>query len=253
MHYYQFNIGNYRSDTTHLTLLEHGIYRTLLDNYYLNESQINGDLRQIMRQISAKSDNEKKALENILADFFYKTNEGYKHDGCEKVLTKTYEKSDSARASANVRWDRQKEKTELLKQNIADANALRQQCEADANGMLPNTYNLLPKTQNLKPKDQDTCAIARFDDFWQVYPVKRDKKKAKAAWLRKKLNGNSTFIINDVINRQQLDPQWIKGYIPLPTTYINGERWDDEINYKQQIISDTTIQNIANTEGWENE
>ena len=105
---------------------------------------------------------------------------------------------------------------------------MRAHSEGNANGMLPKTHNPLPKTQDTQPNIK-TCANAQFDDFWKAYPIKRDKKKAKTAWMRKKLNGKSEDIVKDVINRISNDPQWIKGYIPLPTTYINGERWDDEL------------------------
>jgi len=40
LHYYTFNIGDYRRDTGHLSLLEHGIYRQLIDSYYLSEKPI---------------------------------------------------------------------------------------------------------------------------------------------------------------------------------------------------------------------
>jgi hypothetical protein len=30
------------------------------------------------------------------------------------------------------------------------------------------------------------------------------------------------------------DRQWVSGYIPLPTTYLNGERWEDEIESPNQ-------------------
>lgn len=40
MHYYQFNIADYRKDTVHLTRIEHSIYRDLIDWYYLEETPI---------------------------------------------------------------------------------------------------------------------------------------------------------------------------------------------------------------------
>jgi len=37
MHYYQFNIKDYKADTKHLYLIEYGALRILLDYYYLDE------------------------------------------------------------------------------------------------------------------------------------------------------------------------------------------------------------------------
>ncbi len=39
MYHDKKNIGDYRSATAHLTLLEHGVYNWLLDTYYLNEKR----------------------------------------------------------------------------------------------------------------------------------------------------------------------------------------------------------------------
>jgi len=37
------------------------------------------------------------------------------------------------------------------------------------------------------------------------------------------------LIIADVKTRLATDEQWIKGFIPYPTTYLNGDRWEDEL------------------------
>ena len=42
MHYYKFNIADYRKDTGHLSTIEHGIYRQLIDWYYLDEQRQTG-------------------------------------------------------------------------------------------------------------------------------------------------------------------------------------------------------------------
>lgn len=81
---------------------------------------------------------------------------------------------------------------------------------------------------------KNPCALSRtterFDEFWQVYPVKRDKKKARDKWKAKGLDSKADQIISDVQTRATADGQWLEGYIPLPTTYLNGERWEDEIS-----------------------
>lgn len=68
MHYYKHSITDYRADTGHLSLLEHGVYRQLMDSYYLDEKPIETQL--VMRRLKIKSEEEKIAFENILSDFF---------------------------------------------------------------------------------------------------------------------------------------------------------------------------------------
>jgi len=70
MHYYQHNIADYRKDTSHLNLMEHGIYRQLLDSYYLDEIPLCVDLAKLMRSHSVRTADEEQALKNVLTDFF---------------------------------------------------------------------------------------------------------------------------------------------------------------------------------------
>lgn len=77
-----------------------------------------------------------------------------------------------------------------------------------------------------KKKGQST---ASFDRFWEVYPKKRKKKNAREIWKRKKLDPQADHLIADVLGRLEGDDRWKAGYIPDPTTYLNQERWDDEM------------------------
>ena len=70
MHYYQKNIGDYRRDTMNLSLLEHGVYMTLIDHYTLNEEPISLDHLDVCWTIGARTDNEKTAVCLILSKFF---------------------------------------------------------------------------------------------------------------------------------------------------------------------------------------
>lgn len=79
MHYYKFNIADYRKDTTHLTMLEHGIYRTLIDQYYLNEKPVCLDVDQLSRKMRLTTEDELKSLKMVLFDFFERTEKGHKH------------------------------------------------------------------------------------------------------------------------------------------------------------------------------
>ena len=75
--------------------------------------------------------------------------------------------------------------------------------------------------------------IDRFEDFWIVYPQKRNKKGSRDKWKLKNLDSIVDQLIADVHLRITTDKRWVDGYIPDPLTYINQERWNDEV---QQII-----------------
>jgi len=79
-------------------------------------------------------------------------------------------------------------------------------------------------------------ASKMFEEFWAVYPSKVGKKKAQAAWKRRKLDAIADMIIDSVRDRIEHDPQWEAGYIQNPTTFINGDLWEDEINTRAVAV-----------------
>jgi uncharacterized protein YdaU (DUF1376 family) len=77
MHYYKFNIADYRKDTSHLSTLEHGVYRQLIDWQYLDEKPIPLETQVVSRRLRLATQDEQKALENILSEFFERSEDGY--------------------------------------------------------------------------------------------------------------------------------------------------------------------------------
>jgi hypothetical protein len=65
-----------------------------------------------------------------------------------------------------------------------------------------------------------------FSQFWDSYPKKVDKKKAHAKFMKLKPEVQVAIIAN-VQTRAKQDKQWLSGFAPNPTTYLNGERWED--------------------------
>jgi len=100
MHYYQFNVADYRKDTTHLSPIEHFIYRTLMDWYYLDEEPIPKKTQLVMRRLGLGSDGL-QFLENVLSDFFVETENGYKHERIEQELAKYQQKAENARVNGS--------------------------------------------------------------------------------------------------------------------------------------------------------
>ena len=169
MHYYQHNIADYRKDTSHLTFVEHGIYRQLLDSYYLDELPLTSDLNKLMRSHSVRTADEQRSLKNVLADFFELTEKGYVHKRCDEVIAEYHGKSEKARASAMVRWHK--------KNKGSNANALQTQSEGNANHK--------PLTINHKPiiNTPDGVSDSVFKDYLEV------RKAKKAKWTETALKG----------------------------------------------------------------
>lgn len=90
MHYYKFNIADWALHTSHLNLWEEAIYFRLINFYYDTETPIPLDLKPIIRRL--RLDLSTGDLENVLIEFFVKTESGYIHKRCEEVL-KDYRKT----------------------------------------------------------------------------------------------------------------------------------------------------------------
>ena len=93
MYYYQHHIGDYRRDTGHLTLLEHGIYRQLLDLYYITEKPFDASA---MRLICVRTTDEEEAYKRVLNDFFVLKNGKYHHKRCQIEIEGFQSKSNKA-------------------------------------------------------------------------------------------------------------------------------------------------------------
>jgi uncharacterized protein YdaU (DUF1376 family) len=206
MYYYQHHIGDYRRDTAHLSLLEHGIYRQLLDLYYITEKPLDANA---LRLICARDANEIEAVKQILSEFFTLEDGKYYHDRCEDEIAKFHSKSDKAKASAKARWNKNNE--------LEDANALPTQSERNANHK--------PITINHKPLTNTNTYTEDFTIFWTAYPKKTGKDAAYKSWTKSKPRLDDVMY---ALSWQQDSDQWKRGYIPNPATYLNQGRWKDE-------------------------
>lgn len=84
MHYYQFNIGDYISHTSHLEPLEDLAYRRLLDLYYQTETPITQNIPWVSRRLRLGSE----VVETVLNEFFELTEFGYKNKRVEEEIAK---------------------------------------------------------------------------------------------------------------------------------------------------------------------
>jgi uncharacterized protein YdaU (DUF1376 family) len=102
MHYFSFHIGDYKSHTHHLTLMEDLAYRRLLDFYYLHENPIKQ--RDIARQIGMR-EHEQDVL-TILNEFFQSTEQGFINPRADKEIEAYKKMSEAGKRGADKRWQK---------------------------------------------------------------------------------------------------------------------------------------------------
>lgn len=209
MYYYKFNIQDYLSHTMHLSEMEDLAYRRLLDWYYLHERPIPKDIDLIAKHIRMRTHGD--CIANVLREFFIETDNGFESNRANSEIITYNEKSEKASKSAKARWGKNKNKNKGLKK---DANALRTECEGNA----------IHKTLNTKQKTLNTIS---FDDFWTIYPRKEGKTEAEKKW--EKLNVDDELFKKIKLHIAHAYTGKEKKYIPHGSTYVNQQRWNDEI------------------------
>ena len=149
MHYYKFNIADYRKDTGHLTTIEHGIYRQLIDWYYLDEKPIPIQTQVVMRRLRLGSDQE-DSLQNVLTDFFTKGKDGYRQCRIDFEIKEYHSQADKNRTNGKL-GGRPKKTQSVISGNPDESQ---------------NNPNHEPITNNQKPSKTATRG-ARLPANWK--------------------------------------------------------------------------------------
>lgn len=168
MNYYEHHLGDYMRDTAHLSLLEDGAYRRLIDAYYVRERALPADLKECCKLARAASKVERDAVVYVLGQFFELAEDGYRQKRCDEVIAKYTDKKTKASASANARWSQSERNANASKTHM------RQECEVDA----PNPQSPVTSSQEeRKQKLAEARAVASLDlesfDRWLEYRAER--------------------------------------------------------------------------------
>jgi uncharacterized protein YdaU (DUF1376 family) len=203
MHYYQFNIGDYQSHTSHLSETEDLAYRRMLDWCYLHEKPLPVDPEEISRLVRMRTHSESIAI--VLREYFELRDEGWINLRVIQEILKVGIKSEKASESAKARWSKPK-----------DANALPTQSERYA------TQDTLPKTQDTKPKKTTIEAPAGVTpETWAAFVQQRKTKKAQITQLVldsiTKQASLASWSLEDALkeivvrNWTSFNAEWVKG------------------------------------------
>ena len=99
----------------------------------------------------------------------------------------------------------------------------------DSVGIPPDIPNRGYPDKDRIDKDRVDKSNVEFDLFWKAYPRKDGKKTAKEKFDR--LEDIDVQVLIRAIEKQKQSSQWQRDngrYIPLPATWLNQRRWEDE-------------------------
>jgi len=213
MHYYIFNIADYRKDTGHLSTLEHGIYRQLLDWYYLDEKPIPKENQSVLRRLRLGSDSDSLALQNVLNDFFVLRDDGYHQVRCDVEIKDYHHKAEVNKANGKLGGRPKKTQSVIL-----------------ANPMESESKTKKTLTSNHKPVTNNQLNT-RFAEFWSTYPNckrKGSKSKCDDLWTKRGYDNLADQILGHLQSMAESD-DWTKmegQFVPAPLVYLNKQPWD---------------------------
>jgi hypothetical protein len=147
-------------------------------------------------------------------------------------LERRAERAEAGRSSVQKRWRKE------WQEYAPDSNVLGTYYE-------PNTQDKT-KTRQRQNKDDTppkspsggrAAKAARapaegFEQFWEAYPRRQAKQAAQAAWDKLRPGAELREQILAALSAQKRSAAWREQdgkFIPLPATYINGKRWEDQI------------------------
>jgi uncharacterized protein YdaU (DUF1376 family) len=196
MHYFQFNIADYRSATVHLSNEEDLAYRRLLDMYYDMETKIPLDTQWVARRIRVDAE----VIKCVLVDMFEQHEDGWFHARCQETIEHYHAMAEKNRANGKLGGRRKNPVGSDSQPNAKATNNYKLETnnqkpivEKSQRGSRLATNWVLPDDweywANKERPDLNAKQVAeQFRDFWCAKPgkdgVKLDWQATWRNWVR---------------------------------------------------------------------
>ena len=213
-------VADYLADTQHLSTREHGAYFLLIMNYWQREGPLPGDDKRLAA-IARLTFQEWQSVKPEIEQFFTVQSDGkadalrWHHDRIDYELTLVAAKSTKARASANARWNKDKNAVALRAQYVGNAT-IQDKTRQDSK-----------KKQDVR-EEKHKFPLHAFDQWWSVYPHKIGKGAAEKKWHEVRKAGIVSFDdltagLERYVQSKPPERSWCN-----PATWLHQHRWLDE-------------------------
>ncbi len=223
---YQYYAADFEMDTADWTVDEVGIYQRLLNYEWVNGA-LPDDLSKLARIVRI-SLQKMKSKWPILEHKFSKNGEG-------KLVNRRMEEE----RENQLIW-REKSRLGGIKSGMSKRRVVQRVVEpngkpnANQKATLQSSSSI-NKEKYIKERNEES-----FRKFYGAYPKKIAKQNAVKAF--NKLNPDERLLekILSAITQAKKSEDWLKDdgkYIPHPATWLNGKRWEDEIELSESCKS----------------
>jgi len=216
MDWYPKNPIDYREDTYHLTLAEHGAYNLLIDHYMNTERPLPSHDKALASILGITLEDWLNVSENVTAMFKRVTNT-LRHKRCDLEIEKSYTK----RRDGKVRSKKFRKALKTNKRVTRSSRVSNASTGEDRTG-----------------QDKEEDILLKFDAFWSEYPRKVGKKKAEDAYMKALKTFNelddmdaATILVDSAIKYAEVTTDM--KFCKHPATWLNGECWNDDIAHVQ--------------------
>ena len=207
-------VADYLSATSRLTTEQHGAYLLLLMDYWKNGPPPDNDgvLAQITRLSPVAWSNARTMLEPM----FQVQSGQWLHHRVEQELAKANHNKEvnlrRGKAGAEARYGK-KDAPTMLEASLVHSSS---------------------PSPSPSHKEEDTCARWReqADAFWKAYPKRKGKGNVEKWFKANKPTDDLLAHMLHKIEELKTTSDWKKEngqFIPMPYTWLNGKRWDDEL------------------------
>ncbi len=247
VNYYRRYIGDFQADTMALSMMEQGAYDRLLDYYYAGEQPIplNKDRAAIIcRAVTLE---ERAAVDTVLHGFFTREDDGWHNQRADRELAislpviEVQKKNARANGTLGGRPKKNPEITQMGSKRKPRNNpdGFQKETQTITQTITQNEPRInQPPTTNHQPNTNNTTSFADanysagFVRFWEAWPKsKRKLRKFNAwrVWEKLKLDPIADRIVAHVTAARD-SQHWRDGFDPMPETFLNQRRWDDDLN-----------------------
>lgn len=193
MPWYAHDIVLYRTDTQHLTTLEHGAYRLLLDEYYLTRMPLPADDRALANIARLTFDDWMK-ISATIRRFFRKRGNKLHQKRCDITLdaedNRTQKRTEHAQKAANARHN--KNKALRASGKSEQGGALHVQCPT-----VPDDATRPDQTGDVSERDSISVSTDTESLIVKSLPL--------AESVGKKINGFHNGINGSALKQQKAD------------------------------------------------